>query len=382
MNLVKNIEKYLDKHYEFYNDVVKERTYFRKKGLKNLRFKLLTEKHINSITREMLKKDQQVSKKNLMDLINSDYVESINPLTNFFDQLPVWDGKDYILQLANTVSTTNDDFFQWAFKKWLVAMVACAIDDDIINQAALIFVGMQGVGKSRWFENQLIPEELKPYIFSKRINPADKDHILQLSENILLNMEEIGTFNMSQNEAFKELITKATIRERRAYGIYSENYVRRASFSGTSNNRHLLNDITGNRRFLVFEALEFRFQTGIDLNMVYAQALYLYKNEFQYWFDSEDINKINENNLQFTQVSETDEIINKYFELPDESETEIHLMNASEIATYIYQESRGTGTFRLNAVVIGKSLTAKGFKEKNVYEGKNKIKKYIVKLIK
>ena len=52
-------------------------------------------------------------------------------------------------------------------------------------------------------------------------------------------MEEIGVFNRSQIEAFKELITKSTIRERRAYGVFSEDYVRRASFAGATNNKQL-----------------------------------------------------------------------------------------------------------------------------------------------
>jgi len=380
MNLVKNIEKYLNKHYEFKHNVVKSRTYFKRKRGKNLNFKILKEKHLNSILRELLSKDYQVSKRKLMDLIYSDFVENVNPVSIYFENIPEWDGKDNISTLANTVSTADDKMFQWAFKKWLVALVACSLKDEITNQTALIFVGRQGVGKSRWFENVLLPTELRPYVYSKKINPNDKDHILQLSENILINMEEIGEFNKSQNEAFKELITKSNIRERRAYGVFSEDYVRRASFSGSSNNKQLLNDTTGNRRFLIFEVTAVDFKAEINLDMVYSQALSLFKSGFQFWFNSKDIDIINENNKQFTQIYEEEEMVMKFFELPMIDDVEVKYMNATEIADFIYKTTRGTGRFRYKPVVIGKIMTSKGFKTKDVYEGKNKIKKYIVKL--
>lgn len=380
MNLYKNIEKYLKKQYVFKHNVVKSRIFFKRKSEKRLDFKILKEKDLNSILRELVNAGYQLSKRKLMDLINSDFVENFNPITDYFENLEEWDGKDYISILANTVTTTDNKMFHWAFRKWLVALVACSIKEEITNHTALIFVGKQGVGKTRWFENRLLPRALKPYVYSKKIDPSNKDHILQLSENILINMEEIGEFNRKQNESFKELITKTNIRERRAYGAFSEDYMRRASFSGTSNNMQLLNDTTGNRRFLVFEVISIDFDKNLDLDKVYAQALHLFKNGFQYWFDSEEISKINEHNLLYTQTSEEEEMIVKYFEKPKDGEVKVEYMNATEIANYIYQNTRGTGVYRFKPVIIGKIMTAKGFKTKDVYEGKNKIKKYIVKV--
>lgn len=374
MNITQ-IEKFLDKNYEFKYNIVKQRVYYREKK-SDEEFSLLKEKNVNSICRKLYKKGIKSNKRIVIDLLNSDYVKSVNPIVEYFKCLPKWDGDDHILELSKSITTTNDCFFRWAFKKWLVALVACGIEDSIINQAVIIFIGKQGIGKSTWIESVLLPKELQEYIYSKKINPRDKDHILQLAESILINMEEVALFNSSENEVFKELITKVNIKERRAYGIFTEEYPRRASFIGSSNNKELLNDVTGNRRFLVVEATEFKKDLKIDIDQVYAQGLNLFKNNYKYWFDLEDILRVNENNSEFTKVSEVEECIKKYFIVPNDLSKGISFYNATDIASYLYKKNESSGMKRLNNIEIGKVMNALGFKTKKV----KGIKKYIVEL--
>lgn len=372
---INQIEKFLDENYEFKHNIVKQRVYFRKKGSKG-KFTLVKEKNINSIFRKLSKNDIRSNKRVVIDLLNSDFVKSVNPIVEYFENLPKWDGNDHILELSKSIITTNNSFFRWAFKKWLVALVGCSIEDSVTNQTVIIFIGKQGLGKSTWIETVLLPKELQEYIYSKKINPRDKDHILQLAESILINMEEIAGFNKSETEIFKELITKVSLKERRAYGVFTEEYPRRASFIGSSNNKELLNDITGNRRFLVVETIEFVNKPKIDIVQVYAQSLYLFKNGFQYWFDMTDIDRINDNNTEFVKVSEVEENIKKYFKVPENSLENILYYNATDIASYIYKENQSSGMKRFNNIEIGKVMNALGFKSKKI----KGIKKYIVEL--
>lgn len=171
-----------------------------------------------------------------------------------------------------TVKTTDDEYFYWVFKKWFVAMVACAIKEDVTNQTVIIFSGKQGVGKTTWLKN-LLPNTLKGYMYSGIVNPTNKDTLLQMSENILINMDEISTFDNKKTENFKELLSKPIIRERRPYDRFAENYIRRASFVGSTNNAEILNDVSGNRRYLVIEVLNIDYQQNVDLDKAFSQAL-------------------------------------------------------------------------------------------------------------
>src|SRR5690606_13397707 len=151
-----NVETYLNEKYEFHYNEILNRTFYKKKKTKD-QFDLLKNFEFNSIRRELNNNSVSTSISELKSLLESDFVSIYNPFEDYFNNLPDWDGKtDYISQLTDTIITTNQKDFKWAFKKWLVAMVACAINEDITNQAVLILTGKQGIGKTTWLKN-LVP---------------------------------------------------------------------------------------------------------------------------------------------------------------------------------------------------------------------------------
>lgn len=362
MSSLKHIEDYLKKKYDFRYNVILGRTFYKLKGKNANKYKLLEDFDFNSIIRELQNSNHNIGRQSLKGLLESEFVKKHNPIQEYLTNLPKWDGStDYITEYLKSVKTTDDANFRWAFKKWFVAMIACAIDPSLINHCAIILIGKQGVGKSTWF-NKLLPPELQRYFFSGRINPNDKDTLLHLSECLIIVMEEIGSFNKSQTEAFKEILTKDSIRVRRAYGIYAENYIRRASFVGSTNNKTVLNDITGNRRFLVFEAKRFLSTDIFDIHKVYSQGYTLFKNGFQYWFDLSEIQRVNNNNEQYRQISDEEQYLVKYFQKPTKIKANTLRMNASEIISKIEESEGKTGALTLSAIEMGKVLNAKGFK--------------------
>src|SRR5690606_26596868 len=108
------------------------------------------------------------------------------PFKNYFNGLPKWkkDDPDHIAELAHTITASNNEFWRWAFKKWLVNLVACAITENV-NQQVLVFVGKQGIGKSTWL-NKLVPKKLEGYLYSGIVNPSNKDTLVNLSENLII----------------------------------------------------------------------------------------------------------------------------------------------------------------------------------------------------
>lgn len=351
------IEKYLNDHFDFrYNEVL-TRIEFKSKRVTD--FSLMNEFALNSIYRAMLKAKINTTIGALKSLLNSNFAPFYNPFQTYLNSLPKYAGtEDYIENLAKIVQTTNQDFWLKCFKKWFVALVASLIKNDVVNHTVIVFSGGQGLGKTT-FMLSLVPECLSNYVFSGTINPNNKDTLIQLSECILINMDELENMNRSEIGSLKELITKSSIRVRKAYGVYSESYVRRASFCGSVNGKEFLSDTSGNRRFLCFEVQKIDYLQDINLNLVYAQALHLVKSDYKFWFDKEEIEELNASNHSFMTTSYEEEILLKYFRPIEVEKTKIFL-SATEISKFVQQYE----SFQINTAFvnnIGKALVKNSF---------------------
>lgn len=255
-----------------------------------------------------MKADIPCSANGLRNILLSDYVPMYIPFKNYFHTLPALDGTDYIQQLAVTVKTTDDPLWHMCFRKWIVALVAGLLIDKVVNHTVIVFIGKQGVCKTTWILN-LVPPHLKEYSISGTINPGNKDKLIQLSECMLINLDELENLNRTELGTMKEIITKTSIRIRRPYGYSTETLPRRATFTGSVNNKEFLSDTTGSRRFLCFEVTAIDYQHTIPLDGVYAQAKHLLDNGFKYWFDQAEIEAINRNNEQYRSMSVDEELL-------------------------------------------------------------------------
>lgn len=251
--LIEQIELFLRAKWKFRYNTVSHKTEFKSVRTANAPFVEMRDFDYNSMLRDLKYADLKCSMSTLRTILASQFMEEYDPFIEYTGTLPKWDGQvDYISQLANTVATGNQDFWQRAFKKWFVAMVASWAQPEVVNHTALILSGAQGIGKTTWLSN-LIATPLRKFIYAGNLNVRDKDSLVKLSECCIIIMDELE--NMSRNlDALKELITKRDIYMRRAYAYTHEHYTRRASFAGSINNKDFLHDITGNRRFLCFEA--------------------------------------------------------------------------------------------------------------------------------
>lgn len=354
---IDRLETFLDYRYNFrYNIVTGKLEY---KTIKANIWKPITDFVENSILREILKAKVKCNINTLRNLLHSDYCQQYDPFRDYFQDLETNnDEVDYINQLANTVITTKQELWQICFKKWFVAMVACVTNDKAINQTVIVFSGKQGVGKTTWIE-RLIPRELKEYMFSGTINPNNKDTLIHLAECMLINLDELENLNRTEIGTLKELITKTHIRMRKAYGHNNETLPRRASFAGSVNTAQFLNDTTGSRRFLCFEVEHIEYTHNIDINMVYAQAIELYKNGFRYWFNQEEIKEIDLNNEQYQIRSPEEELLLTWFDIADR-ETANNFLNTTQIAAKLADKAKLNVTDG-TVMKLGKALKKYGY---------------------
>ena len=335
--IIDRLETFLSNKYIFRHNIVSGKLEFQYFGKK--KWNVMNDFIENSMLRECLKARIKTNLSSLRSLLYSDFCQLYNPFEDYFETLPEYDLQtDYITQLANTITTTKQDLWQQCFKKWLVAMVGCVLNDKVINHTVIVFSGKQGLGKTTWVE-KLVPKQLKEYLFSGTINPNNKDTLVQLAECMLINLDELENLNRSEIGSLKEIITKTQIRMRKAYGHNNETMPRRASFAGSVNTAQFLNDSTGSRRFLCFEVEGIQYQHDVDINLVYAQALHLFNDGFRYWFDQEEIKSITENNEQYQLRSPEEELLLTWFEVTTKEQAQ-YFLTAAQISSKLAEKGK------------------------------------------
>lgn len=300
----------LNERYDFRYNVVRNKPEYSEKN-KN-QFKEVNDSFINSRIIYFKNSEIKCTHKMIETILISELVEEYNPFKNYFYNLPKWkeDQESEIDKLINTISTTNNEFWKLSFKRWIIATVACAINDKDVNQQVIVFSGRQGLGKSTWIE-RLIPEQLNQYSFSGTIKIGNKDTLINLSECLLINLDELTNLNKKETGNLKAIITKSSINLRRPFGKSNELSPRRASFIGSINDPEFLYDETGSRRFLCFDVKHIDYEHDLNIDLVYAEALYLLKQGEKWYFD--EVELIEKNNEVFRIRSWYEEEISKRF---------------------------------------------------------------------
>ena len=153
------------------------------RGKDDVQFSKVGRYAINTFCREL---DNDVgittSSDNLYSIIESSFSPGINPIQEYFKNLPTTDissdnhdnGKDVsfslkaIPDLASCVAVRNSDKWLPYLTKWLVAVVANAMNDrECRNHTCLVLTGEQGKFKTT-FLDLLCPPALYGYSYTAR----------------------------------------------------------------------------------------------------------------------------------------------------------------------------------------------------------------------
>lgn len=310
---IEQIQAFLSAKYEFKFNSITQRLLVRIRGVDSS-FHYLDSYEFNTILRKIKTQNIGCSKDTLLMILKSDFVPQFDPYISYMENLPDWDGVDYIAQLASSVTVTEPVHFEKCLRKWLVAMVATLLDENVSNQTAIIFSGAQGIGKTTWFHT-ILPNEFQEFIHEGYVQTKDKESSVKLSECVLILMDELENLTEKNIDGVKQLMTQKGTTLRRAYTPMTQYYRSRASFAGTVNRKHFLKDLTGNRRFLCFEASNFNLQHNIPHNKLFSQAVYLFKHGFQYWFNQEEIAELDRMNAEFRDISVEEEAFVNHFKI-------------------------------------------------------------------
>ncbi len=350
------IETYLSTHYEFRYNTVLGRTEYRSKG--NSRFVKVGRYEINTLRRELDSDgDIATSSENLYSIIESSFSPRINPVQEYFKELPLIDigdgssnGGSYsgssvpfslspkaISDLASCVVVRNNEKWLPYLTKWLVAVVANAMNNrECRNHTCLVLTGEQGKFKTT-FLDLLCPPALHGYSYTGKIYPQEKDTLTYIGQNLIVNIDDqLKALNKRDENELKNLITCPMVKYRMPYDKYVEEHPHLASFVASVNGNDCLTDPTGSRRFLPFEVLSIDIEKvkRISMDNVYAEAKTLLKSGFRYWFDDDEIAELYRESEDFQVQTAEMELLLRCFEKPTEDEN-YSLMTTTEILTYL-----------------------------------------------
>lgn len=322
----------------------------------------------------------QVSAREVMAVLQSHRIPDVHPLRDYVMQCRPYtsDQPDWIQYLADQVKVNGGEEKQklWhcCFRKWFVAMVASWLEDEVVNQQVLVLIGKQGTFKTTWLEH-LLPPELRAY-GCKMANSAqlNKDERLRIAEYGLIALDEIDAMSPKELNVMKSVITASDISERAAYGYTKERRIRLASFCASGNKQEFLTDITGNRRWLPFHTLSIQnpFCTTLPYEQLYAQAKWLIDNGFQYWFDMDDIDTIEEHNDAFRAQENEEQLLAVYFDIPAEGQGQF--MTTAEISDKLVLR----GSIKKPMTITRLSMILKKAGYKDVRKGANRVRGWLV----
>ena len=337
------IEAYLSSRYEFRYNTVLGRTEYRRMNSSD--FTKVGRYEINTLRREL---DNDVgiitSSDNLYSIIESSFSPRINPIQEYFKGLPLVDVSSSspfslkaIPDLASCVVVRNSEKWLPYLTKWLVAVVANAMDDrECCNHTCLVMTGEQGKFKTT-FLDLLCPSKLHGYSYTGKIYPQEKDTLTYIGQNLIVNIDDqLKALNKRDENELKNLITCPMVKYRMPYDKYVEEHPHLASFVASVNGNDFLTDPTGSRRFLPFEVLSIDIQRAkaISMDNVYAEAKALLNMGFRYWFDDDEIAELYRESEDFQVQTAEMELLLRCFEKPTEDES-YSLMTTTEILTYL-----------------------------------------------
>ena len=329
-------------------------------------WRTLTPEALNSIVRKA--KQEQITKNSpktdIQEVIYSDATPVYDPISEFLMYLPKWDGQNHLAKLFSRLPGISSEQLDFLVI-WFRSAVAHWLQKDKLhaNESVPTLIGSQGCGKST-FIARLLPPELQEY-YLDHLNLSNKfDKEMALTNNLLVNLDELDAIRPSQQAALKQTLSKIKVNGRTIYGSSQQDRPRYASFVATTNNPHPLSDVTGSRRFICIEIPDGQYIDNageIDYEQLYAQLVYEV-NELKapYWFTNEQVARIQELNQNYTDEKDITEIIEACFRKPNEGE-KVKAMNCTQMLELISKEYPSLKKTVSTKVHLGLAMKDLGF---------------------
>ena len=330
-------------------------------------FRPLTQEALNSIVLRAKREElfeEGATKSDFTEYVHSEEVPVFNPVWDYLEGLPSWDGQNHVAQLFSRLPGISSE--QLAYLSiWLRAVVAHWLQMDTLhgNECVPTLIGAQGCGKTT-FLRRLLPQHLRQY-YLDHLNLSNKfDKEMALTNNLMVNLDELEAIRPSQHASLKQTLSKSKVNGRPIYGCAQEDRPRYASFTATTNNPHPLTDATGSRRYICLSIPQGKYidnSGDIDYDQLYAQVLHeLRELKAPYWFNNDEVACIQQLNIDFMAQKDIAEIVSVCFRKPDEGEAPKSL-NSKQMLEMMQKEYPSLTISHSTRVNLGVAMKELGF---------------------
>ncbi len=184
------VEEFMANGYEFRKNVLSDKYEMREI---NGHWRVVTRESINSISRRLKREvdEEKNWRSEVEEYIHSEETPCYDPIVEYLDSLPTWDGKDRVRELFRRLPGANDEQLAW-LAVWLRSAVAHWLHLDPLhgNENIVTLIGPQGCGKTT-FCCQLLPPQFRSY-YLDHVNLGNKfDKEMALTNNLLVNIDEL-----------------------------------------------------------------------------------------------------------------------------------------------------------------------------------------------
>ncbi|UBD74795.1 DUF3874 domain-containing protein [Parabacteroides goldsteinii] len=361
------MEQFLGEQYDLRFNKLTSETEFRKRNLSGACFQPVGQRELNSFCIEARKQGIDCWDRDVSRYVFSDSIPEYHPFRLYMDELPDWDGTDRIDSLARRVSSVP--LWVKCFHRWLLGMAAQWLETDRLhaNSVSPVLVSRtQGKQKST-FCKLLLPRELQRYYTDSYDLSAQSAAECKLTEFGLINMDEFDKFTPRKMALLKNLMQVVNPCVRKAHQKNYRPLPRVASFIATSNQKELLTDPTGSRRFLCVEIENKIDCSPLDYRQLYAQLKAELLAGERYWFTSEEEAEIMAANESYYKHPVEEDVFRSCFRPAGYGEKAL-MLSAAEIFQRL-KKYNPAAMRSVSAGNFGKFLSSQGIERKHTESG-------------
>lgn len=273
----------------------------------------MTDRVENSLAKAMDEMECPVNMDDIRKLFYSDFVPLYDPIAEYLNSLPVWDGHDYMAELVDKLETDDKERVYKLLSMWYVGMIATYDNPLNTNEILIVFyTPNQGKGKTR-FIDRMLPPQLRQLMHRVGYYMPGKDFERFIGTKLLIFIDEFQFLNREQHKSIQNYVSAKGFDNRRPYDRNITHDIHRASFIAACNNTNFMSNPDGNRRPHVIQLGRIDYDFTIDYEQLFAQLVHMWKVEkLKYYFDSNDQDELAELAHPYEHNTTEFELVRKY----------------------------------------------------------------------
>ena len=194
-----------------------------------------------------------------------------------------WDGKPRAESFfIDVLGVEDNQYNRECTRKWLLASLTRLFDNGIKFDEMIILQGGQGIGKSTTLQR------LSLGYYTDITEKISDEVTFKVLRTWLVELSELSTMVKTDSDTFKAWLsaTKDTVRKR--YATDPTDHPRTFAVLGTTNNKEILKDRTGNRRYWLMYCEKDRIKHSI-WSLDYEYILQLWSEVYQWYLNKESL---------------------------------------------------------------------------------------------